>query len=111
MCIGHHLVVPLSTSAPAGGVVECSSGCSEQGDNMKTVSRGLLDPEFEYRSAANTDVRLTFERVRREQQALRERERRPAKVAVISGESPQSAEVAEGCAAPGLSGACDRGER
>ena len=47
--------------------------------------KSLLDPSFTYRNAANTDVRLTFERVRREQQALRERERNPAKVVRISG--------------------------
>jgi len=47
--------------------------------------KSLLDPSFTYRNAANTDVRLTFERVRREQQALRERERDPAKVVPILG--------------------------
>jgi hypothetical protein len=30
-------------------------------------SKSLLDPKFKYRSAANTDVRKTFERVKREQ--------------------------------------------
>jgi hypothetical protein len=39
---------------------------------LTTASKSLLDPTFVYRNAANTDVRLTFERVRREQ-ALRER--------------------------------------
>jgi hypothetical protein len=39
---------------------------------LTTASKSLLDPTFIYRNAANTDVRLTFERVRREQ-ALRER--------------------------------------
>ena len=29
--------------------------------------KSLLDPAFQYRSAANTDVRETFERIRREQ--------------------------------------------
>ena len=29
--------------------------------------KSLLDPDFQYRSAANTDVRETFERVRREE--------------------------------------------
>ena len=29
--------------------------------------KSLLDPDFHYRSAANTDVRETFERIRREQ--------------------------------------------
>ena len=28
--------------------------------------KSLLDPTFTYRNAANTDVRLTFDRVRRE---------------------------------------------
>ena len=46
---------------------------------MRTASKSLLDPTFVYRNAANTDVRLTFERVRREQ-ALRERD--PAKVVI-----------------------------
>jgi len=78
---------------------------------MKTVSKSLLDPEFEYRNAANTDVRLTFERVRREQRALREGERRPAKVAAISGESPPTGGAVDACAGRGLGGACDEGER
>lgn len=34
--------------------------------------KSLLDPDFQYRSAANTDVRETFERVRREQRLKRE---------------------------------------
>jgi hypothetical protein len=34
--------------------------------------KSLLDPDFEYRSAANTDVRKTFERVRREQRLRKE---------------------------------------
>ena len=46
---------------------------------MRIASKTLLDPTFVYRNAANTDVRLTFERVRREQ-ALRERD--PAKVVI-----------------------------
>jgi hypothetical protein len=40
--------------------------------------KSLLDPSFRYRSAALTDVRKTFERVRREladQRSLQERER------------------------------------
>jgi hypothetical protein len=47
--------------------------------------KSLLDPSFTYRSAANTDVRLTFERVRREQEALRQCEREAAKVVSILG--------------------------
>ena len=35
--------------------------------------KSLLDPSFTYRNAASTDVRLTFDRIRREQ---REREKR-----------------------------------
>lgn len=39
------------------------------------AGKKLLDPSFIYRNAANTDVRRTFERVRREQQeAMRKRE-------------------------------------
>ena len=34
---------------------------------MNPARKNLLDPTFIYRNAANTDVRLTFERVRREQ--------------------------------------------
>jgi hypothetical protein len=34
--------------------------------------KSLLDPSFTYRNAASTDVRLTFERIRRE---LREKRR------------------------------------
>jgi hypothetical protein len=34
--------------------------------------KSLLDPDFQYRSAANTDVRETFERVRREQRLRKE---------------------------------------
>jgi hypothetical protein len=36
--------------------------------------KSLLDPSFTYRNAASTDVRLTFDRIRRE---LREKSRRP----------------------------------
>jgi len=49
--------------------------------------KSVLDPTFSYRNAANTDVRLTFERVRREQQeeAQRERAREAGKVVAILG--------------------------
>jgi hypothetical protein len=33
--------------------------------------KSLLDPTFTYRNAANTDVRLTFDRIRRELRARR----------------------------------------
>ena len=35
--------------------------------------RSILDPEFKYRNAASTDVRKTFERIRREQRLDEER--------------------------------------
>jgi hypothetical protein len=35
--------------------------------------KSLLDPSFTYRNAASTDVRLTFERIRREQREKRRR--------------------------------------
>jgi hypothetical protein len=49
--------------------------------------KSVLDPTFTYRNAANTDVRLTFERVRREQEeeAQRERLRDAGKVVAILG--------------------------
>ena len=49
--------------------------------------KSLLDPTFTYRNAANTDVRLTFERARREQQegTQRERPRDGGKVVAILG--------------------------
>jgi hypothetical protein len=49
--------------------------------------KSVLDPTFNYRNSANTDVRLTFERIRREQQeeAQRERARESAKVVAILG--------------------------
>jgi len=37
--------------------------------------KSLLDPDFQYRSAANTDVRETFERIRREQRLKQEQRR------------------------------------
>jgi hypothetical protein len=33
--------------------------------------KSLLDPSFTYRNAASTDVRLTFDRIRREQRERR----------------------------------------
>ena len=33
--------------------------------------KSLLDPSFTYRNAASTDVRLTFDRIRREQREKR----------------------------------------
>jgi hypothetical protein len=33
--------------------------------------KSLLDPSFNYRNSASTDVRLTFERIRREQREKR----------------------------------------
>ena len=35
--------------------------------------KSILDPEFKYRNAASTDVRKTFERIRREQRLEEER--------------------------------------
>lgn len=35
--------------------------------------KSILDPEFKYRNAASTDVRKTFERIRREQRQEQER--------------------------------------
>jgi hypothetical protein len=35
--------------------------------------KSILDPEFKYRNAASTDVRKTFERIRREQQSDQKR--------------------------------------
>ncbi|HUF81351.1 MAG TPA: hypothetical protein VMN03_09470 [Burkholderiales bacterium] len=37
--------------------------------------KSLLDPDFQYRSAANTNVRETFERIRREER-LKDEQRR-----------------------------------
>lgn len=49
--------------------------------------KSVLDPTFTYRNSANTDVRLTFERVRRElkEEAQRERAREERKVVAIIG--------------------------
>jgi hypothetical protein len=35
--------------------------------------KSILDPQFKYRNAASTDVRKTFERIRREQRLEQER--------------------------------------
>jgi hypothetical protein len=35
--------------------------------------KSILDPEFKYRNAASTDVRKTFERLRKEQRVDQER--------------------------------------
>jgi hypothetical protein len=35
--------------------------------------KSILDPQFKYRNAASTDVRKTFERIRREQRLEHER--------------------------------------
>lgn len=43
-----------------------------QEEELTMAFKSLLDPEFQYRSAANTDVRETFERVRREQRLKNE---------------------------------------
>ena len=40
--------------------------------------KSILNPEFKYRNAASTDVRKTFERIRREQRLEEERERAAA---------------------------------
>lgn len=52
---------------------------------MKPAIKSLLDPTFSYRNAANTDVRITFERVRREREALRECEADRANVIAVIG--------------------------
>ena len=39
--------------------------------------KSLLDPDFQYRSAANTNVRETFERIRREERLKDEQRRAP----------------------------------
>ena len=41
--------------------------------------KSILDPEFKYRNAASTDVRKTFERIRREQRLEEERRYEGAK--------------------------------
>jgi len=51
---------------------------------------GILDPKFKYTPAAQTDIRRTFARYRREQRAQAETETRrqadePRKVAAIGG--------------------------
>jgi len=63
---------------------------------MKMPSKSLLDPTFRYRNAASTDVRATFERVRREQEALRKRD--SAKVVPIIGKPARPQEPFESAA-------------
>ncbi len=40
--------------------------------------KSLLDPSFTYRNSASTDVRLTFDRIRREQREKRRKAEREA---------------------------------
>lgn len=42
--------------------------------------KSLLDPEFKYRNAASTDIRKTFERIRREQRLAKVQPEGAAKV-------------------------------
>jgi hypothetical protein len=39
----------------------------------KMAFKSVLDPQFKYRNAVSTDLRKTFERIRREQELQRER--------------------------------------
>ena len=39
--------------------------------------KSILDPDFKYRNAASTDVRKTFERIRREMRLEEERRFKP----------------------------------
>lgn len=55
-------------------------GASKQGANVKSI----FDSSFKYKPSFDTDVRRTFQRVRRVQQAL---DRRTAKVGANDGSS------------------------
>lgn len=44
--------------------------------------KSVFDPQFKYRPSFETDVRKTFEKIRREQQAERRKEAIPANVDV-----------------------------
>jgi hypothetical protein len=48
--------------------------------------KSVFDPDFKYRSADTTDVRLTFERIRRDFERIR-REQRKAQRAALEAES------------------------
>jgi hypothetical protein len=45
--------------------------------------KSILDPKFVYRNAASTDVRATFERIKREQKEQKEAAEKAAKVIKI----------------------------
>ena len=47
--------------------------------------KSILDPDFQYRNSASTDVRKTFERVRREQRLATSRKDGSSKVVRIAG--------------------------
>ena len=50
--------------------------------------KSLLDPSFTYRNAASTDLRLTFERIKREQrEKRRQAEQEKLRVAVLNDSS------------------------
>jgi hypothetical protein len=56
---------------------EYRRGCMK----LPTLPRGLMDPAFKYRRAAETDVAATFARIRRQQKAEAEAaNRQPANV-------------------------------
>jgi hypothetical protein len=44
-----------------------------QARERKMAFKSVLDPQFKYRNAVSTDLRKTFERIRREQELQRER--------------------------------------
>ena len=47
--------------------------------------KSILDPEFEYRDAASTDIRLTFARIRDELQKRQLQPQPAAKVVALPG--------------------------